>query len=138
MSRVKAGCLTAARRRSGAGGSARRPVLDVARELGNMKGAMMKLGQMASYLDSGLPEPDALKGLFQLAWAGRVTNDALAGIEEQIKREVGDGWKSDDRVLRGRNAVRREHGLPGLGEPGDRPSPATDPVRPLWRRLFGR
>ena len=30
---------------------------DVARELGNMKGAMMKVGQMASYLDTGLPEP---------------------------------------------------------------------------------
>ena len=30
---------------------------DVARELGNMKGAMMKVGQMASYLDTGLPDP---------------------------------------------------------------------------------
>ncbi|MEM9565794.1 MAG: AarF/ABC1/UbiB kinase family protein [Actinomycetota bacterium] len=30
---------------------------DVTRELGNMKGAMMKVGQMASYLDTGLPEP---------------------------------------------------------------------------------
>ncbi len=30
---------------------------DVTRELGNMKGAMMKIGQMASYLDTGLPEP---------------------------------------------------------------------------------
>ena len=29
----------------------------VATELGNMKGALMKLGQMASYLDDGLPEP---------------------------------------------------------------------------------
>lgn len=29
----------------------------VADELGNMKGALMKLGQMASYLDEGLPEP---------------------------------------------------------------------------------
>ena len=29
----------------------------VAEALGNMKGAMMKLGQMASYLDQGLPEP---------------------------------------------------------------------------------
>ena len=27
------------------------------RSLGNMKGALMKLGQMASYLDQGLPEP---------------------------------------------------------------------------------
>ncbi len=29
---------------------------DVTAELGNMKGAMMKLGQMASYIDTGLPE----------------------------------------------------------------------------------
>jgi predicted unusual protein kinase regulating ubiquinone biosynthesis (AarF/ABC1/UbiB family) len=28
----------------------------VAETLGNMKGALMKLGQMASYLDQGLPE----------------------------------------------------------------------------------
>nr|MBA2497348.1 AarF/ABC1/UbiB kinase family protein [Acidimicrobiia bacterium] len=37
----------------------------VAAALGNMKGAMMKLGQMASYLDQGLPEPvrDALAQL---------------------------------------------------------------------------
>jgi predicted unusual protein kinase regulating ubiquinone biosynthesis (AarF/ABC1/UbiB family) len=29
----------------------------VAEELGHMKGALMKLGQMASYLDEGMPEP---------------------------------------------------------------------------------
>ena len=29
---------------------------DVAQELGHMKGALMKLGQMVSYLDEGLPE----------------------------------------------------------------------------------
>ncbi|HWJ98294.1 MAG TPA: AarF/UbiB family protein, partial [Acidimicrobiales bacterium] len=47
--------------------AARREELDQARQLktaeavaealGNMKGAMMKLGQMASYLDQGMPEP---------------------------------------------------------------------------------
>ena len=39
----------------------------VAELLGNMKGAMMKLGQMASYIDQGLPEPvrDALAQLQQ-------------------------------------------------------------------------
>jgi predicted unusual protein kinase regulating ubiquinone biosynthesis (AarF/ABC1/UbiB family) len=38
---------------------------EVAATLGNMKGAMMKIGQMASYLDQGLPEPvrDALSQL---------------------------------------------------------------------------
>ena len=29
----------------------------VAERLGNMKGALMKLGQMASYVDEGLPAP---------------------------------------------------------------------------------
>jgi predicted unusual protein kinase regulating ubiquinone biosynthesis (AarF/ABC1/UbiB family) len=39
----------------------------VAETLGNLKGAMMKLGQMVSYLDQGLPEPvrDALAQLQQ-------------------------------------------------------------------------
>jgi len=72
---------------------------------------------------------------YEAARIGEVGDDALAGIEEQMKREVGEGWESDERVIRGRNAVRREHGLPGLGKPGDRPSPATDLRRPLWRRL---
>jgi ATP-dependent helicase Lhr and Lhr-like helicase len=31
---------------------------------------------------AGLPERDALSALFELAWAGRVTNDALAGLRE--------------------------------------------------------
>jgi len=34
-----------------------RTAADVARTLGEMKGALMKIGQMASYLDQGLPEP---------------------------------------------------------------------------------
>ncbi len=34
-----------------------RSAADVAATLGNLKGALMKLGQMASYLDEGLPEP---------------------------------------------------------------------------------
>ena len=75
---------------------------------------------------------------YEAARIGEVGDEALAGIEEQMKREVGESWESDDQVLRGRNAVRREHGLPGLGGPGDRPSPATGPRRPLWRRLLGR
>jgi len=39
----------------------------VAQELGHMKGALMKIGQMASYLDQGLPEPvrEALASLQQ-------------------------------------------------------------------------
>ena len=75
---------------------------------------------------------------YEAARIGEVGDEALAGIEEQMKREVGEGWTSDDEVLRGRNAVRREHGLPGLGEAGDRPAPASDARRPLWRRLLKR
>lgn len=75
---------------------------------------------------------------YEAAKIGDVGESALAGIQEQMKQEVGDDWASDERVLRGRNAVRREHGLPGLGEPGDRPAPATTARLPLWRRLFGR
>jgi hypothetical protein len=55
-----------------------------------------------------------------------------------MKKEVGEGWASDEEVLRGRNAVRREHGLPGLGGPGGRPVPASEIRRPLWRRLLKR
>jgi predicted unusual protein kinase regulating ubiquinone biosynthesis (AarF/ABC1/UbiB family) len=42
-----------------------RTAADVVETLGQMKGALMKLGQMASYLDEGLPEPvrDALSTL---------------------------------------------------------------------------
>lgn len=43
----------------------RREAQDVVDALGHMKGGMMKLGQMASYLDEGMPEPmrEALAGL---------------------------------------------------------------------------
>jgi len=88
--------------------------------------------------DNIVSENSVLLGIkYEAARIGDVGDDALAGIEEQMREEVGEGWESDDRVIRGRNAVRREHGLPGLGEPGDRPSPPIILRRPLWRRLLG-
>ncbi len=44
-----------------------RTAADVASALGELKGALMKLGQMASYLDDGLPQPmrEALAALQQ-------------------------------------------------------------------------
>ncbi len=75
---------------------------------------------------------------YEAARVGEVSDDALAGIEEQMEREVGEGWASDDEVLRGRNAVRREHGLPGLGGPGDGPTTAFGARLPLWRRILKR
>src|SRR4051794_40653494 len=58
----------------------------VAERLGSMKGALMKLGQMASYLDDGLPEPlrDALAELRTNAPA--MSGDLAAGV---IERELG-------------------------------------------------
>jgi predicted unusual protein kinase regulating ubiquinone biosynthesis (AarF/ABC1/UbiB family) len=61
---------------------------EVAAALGNMKGALMKLGQMASYLDDGLPEPmrDALRTL--QADAPPMSADLAAGV---VERELGTG-----------------------------------------------
>jgi predicted unusual protein kinase regulating ubiquinone biosynthesis (AarF/ABC1/UbiB family) len=58
----------------------------VAAALGQMKGAMMKLGQMASYLDAGLPEHvrDALAQLQQDA--PPMSAELAAGV---IERELG-------------------------------------------------
>ena len=75
---------------------------------------------------------------YEAARIGGVDEAALATIEKQITREVGEGWRSDEQIIRGRNAVRREHGLPGLGEPGDGPSPPPKARRPLWRRVLGK
>ncbi|MBV8983356.1 MAG: AarF/ABC1/UbiB kinase family protein [Acidimicrobiia bacterium] len=58
----------------------------VAQTLGNMKGAMMKVGQMLSYLDEGLPEPlrDALAQLQQDA--PPMSGELAAGV---VERELG-------------------------------------------------
>jgi hypothetical protein len=74
----------------------------------------------------------------EAAILGDLGDDALAGIEKQMEREVGEAWASDDQVFKGRNAVRRERGLPGLGESGDGPSDPIFARRSLLRRLLGR
>ncbi len=58
----------------------------VAETLGNMKGALMKLGQMASYLDQGLPEP-VREVLAQLQSAAPPMAAELAA--EVIRSELG-------------------------------------------------
>jgi ATP-dependent Lhr-like helicase len=70
--------------------------------------------------DAGLPEGDALKGLFELAWAGRVSNDALAGIEEPGRA----------RPRRGSRAERlgEAHRLPLYGRWSLLPAPTEDAV----------
>ena len=63
-----------------------RTAQQVAAELGEMKGALMKLGQMASYLDDGLPEPLRL-ALAQLQSQAPPMSVDLARAE--IERELG-------------------------------------------------
>ena len=58
----------------------------VADRLGQMKGALMKLGQMASYLDEGLPAP-LRAALSQLQSSAPPMSAALAA--EVIERELG-------------------------------------------------
>ncbi|MGB1504343.1 MAG: ABC1 kinase family protein [Acidimicrobiales bacterium] len=69
----------------------RREAEDVVAALGHMKGAMMKLGQMASYLDEGMPEPmrEALAGL--RSDAPPMSGDlALSEIERGLGRPLHD------------------------------------------------
>ncbi len=63
-----------------------RTAQDVTAELGNMKGAMMKLGQMASYLDTGLPD-HVRATLASLQHDAPPMSGELAA--EQIERELG-------------------------------------------------
>ncbi len=63
-----------------------RSARQVADELGQMKGALMKLGQMASYLDDGLPEPLRL-ALAQLQSQAPPMSVELSRAE--IERELG-------------------------------------------------
>jgi hypothetical protein len=86
-------------------------------------------------------EPDGrdfvLLGIkYEAAKLGGVDETGLARIEEQIRAEVGNSWTSHEQIVRGRNAVRAEHGLAPLGAPQET---TIRPVgRPLWRRLFGK
>ena len=63
----------------------------VADELGRMKGALMKLGQMASYLDEGLPEPlrQALSQLQSNA-PPMATELVIATVEAELGRPIGE------------------------------------------------
>jgi predicted unusual protein kinase regulating ubiquinone biosynthesis (AarF/ABC1/UbiB family) len=63
-----------------------RTAQQVANELGNMKGALMKLGQMASYLDDGLPET------FRLALSQLQSNAPPMSVDlvhEVVRSEFG-------------------------------------------------
>jgi len=59
----------------------------IAEALGNMKGAMMKLGQMASYLDQGMPEP-VRQALAELQANAPPMSAELAA--QVVREELGD------------------------------------------------
>lgn len=91
------GSYAAHRARRAFAGAARRDELDtrfemrtaaqITETLGNMKGALMKLGQMASYLDAGLPE-HVREALAQLqSDAPPMSAELAAGV---IGAELGD------------------------------------------------
>ncbi len=63
----------------------------VAAELGEMKGALMKLGQMASYLDDGLPEPLRM-ALSQLQSNAppMSTELAVATVEAELGKSIDE------------------------------------------------
>jgi len=63
-----------------------RTAREVAETLGNLRGALMKLGQMASYLDDGLPEPLRV-ALSQLQQAAPPMSAALAA--SVVEAELG-------------------------------------------------
>lgn len=67
----------------------------VAEALGNMRGAMMKLGQMASYLDQGLPEP-VRSALAQLQSDAPPMNFELARgvVESELGAPLGELFAS--------------------------------------------
>ncbi len=75
----------------------RRDADDVVASLGDMKGALMKLGQMASYLDEGMPEP-MRHALAQLRTdAPPMSGDlALTEIERGLGRPLDDVFISID------------------------------------------
>lgn len=63
----------------------------VAEELGQMKGALMKLGQMASYLDDGLPEPLRLAlGQLQSDAPPMSTDLARSTVEAELGKPISD------------------------------------------------
>jgi predicted unusual protein kinase regulating ubiquinone biosynthesis (AarF/ABC1/UbiB family) len=97
----------------------------VADELGHMKGALMKLGQMASYLDEGLPEPLRM-ALAQLRTSAPPMSRELAAsvVEQELGAPPNDifvDWDPDPIAAASIGQVHRAIAL----------DPATGDERPV-------
>ena len=91
----------------------------IAERLGHMKGALMKVGQMASYLDDGLPEPVRLALAELQSNAPPMSAELAAGVVEQElgmpPEKLFVEW--DPRADRGR--LDRPGAPRGVARPGD-------------------
>ena len=88
----------------------RRDAEDVVAALGNMKGAMMKLGQMASYLDEAMPKPmrEALAGL--RSDAPPMPGDlALSEIERSLGAPLHELFREIDSEPIGSASIGQVH-----------------------------
>ena len=74
---------------------------------------------------------------YEAAKVGGLEGAALEKIANEVRAEAGESWKTDPTVLRGRNAVRAEHGLPRIGGPANSPTPPPT-RRSLIHRLLRR
>ncbi|MBA2345267.1 MAG: hypothetical protein H0V83_09315 [Rubrobacter sp.] len=74
---------------------------------------------------------------YEAAKVGGMDEASLESIGDRSRIEVGEDWESNATILRGRDAVRDEHGLPKLGGLQQGPLDDTD-CRPSWRRLLRR
>ena len=74
---------------------------------------------------------------YESAKIAGVGADALENIATQLRDEVGEEWKSNPMVERGRNSVRQEHGLNGIDASDGNTTETSTPRRQKWR-LFGR
>ena len=129
----------------------------VAERLGNMKGALMKVGQMASYLDDGLPEP-VRQALAALQADAPPMSAELAAevVERELGRppdEVFVEWDPDpiaaasigqvhravavDPASGEERAVAVKVQYPGVGEAIEADLANTDLLGTLLRQGFG-